>query len=603
MLSLSTLSSFFFVSSKGFVTSKSLVSFFGGVLVASQVSVVVISSLDFKAVASIVDSGFIKETPTPTTVILEPTRCTPSNGNGNGNHHCFIFGFLIIMLVSLVSTLGATGGFSKSAAIKLPPDYPVLGGNQQIILPAPPANWRNLPVSDARPPPPPPAEPGTEINAKPPRSSYFLLILLVFAVFVVLLIGVWININIGIGMPKTLPSLSVLCGILSRLWTRSIRLIIVCVGLIKQIARSITRARMVNVPAAVYLAASNFRGLNTSVSFNFPVDPADLPSSYIATTLIRFMTLGKLLDEYLAAGIRAVTSCLANAPWIQIARTIAMVLLSVLVYRFVLYISRALTHWLNRRTARLEPGEDFLLEFCKFTLMFYFPFWVLLRILMFVDDVIRRRLWDDHVRVVSAVHTALQVLSQARTLFGSSVSLLLALFSPLEQLAVFGPASALAVLLVLHVPLWILKCILLLHAKSRSAIAAFLAWSLVYFSAMLVGLTGAKFASLAHTIVEHTAPVWNPLPLGYKIVLVTLPLGLRFSSGWSGDSRSRRAVDADSLADNNTTYLSGSFFFSSSPPFNTRSENRLATGTTTIRQPEEAVNAASTADTTTTTED
>jgi hypothetical protein len=150
MLSLSTLSTLFFkglVSSKGTVTSKSLVSFFGTVLVATQVSVVVVTSgRDFEAVVSVINSGIMKDTPT-TEIIFEPTQCTPSSRIPTPPHY-FIFSFFTIILVSLVCSLGANGSFSGTTTVKLPPDYLVLGGNQQIVFPAPPNSWQNLPISD-----------------------------------------------------------------------------------------------------------------------------------------------------------------------------------------------------------------------------------------------------------------------------------------------------------------------------------------------------------------------------------------------------------------------------------------------------------------------
>ncbi|KAJ7233886.1 hypothetical protein C8J57DRAFT_1381156 [Mycena rebaudengoi] len=141
------------------------------------------------------------------------------------------------------------------------------------------------------------------------------------------------------------------------------------------------------------------------------------------------------------------------------------------------------------------------------------------RTLRFVGEVIYLRLYDNHVWVVCVVRTVFEALTAALTFIGSLVSLFLALFSPFEKLIIFGPASALAALLLLHVPLWQLKCLFRFYLKRRYAVAA----ALVVNFAGFVG--PIEFAYLARTTIEYQARLWDPLPLGYKMVLVTPPLG------------------------------------------------------------------------------
>ncbi|KAJ7282596.1 hypothetical protein C8J57DRAFT_1295792, partial [Mycena rebaudengoi] len=145
------------------------------------------------------------------------------------------------------------------------------------------------------------------------------------------------------------------------------------------------------------------------------------------------------------------------------------------------------------------------------------------RTLRFVEEVIYLRFYDNHVWVVHVVETVFEALTKVFTFIGSSVSLLLAFFSPFEKLIVFGPASALAALLLLHVPLWQLKYLFRLYLKRRYAVAASVAVNFVTLGISF--LESIDFPYVARATIEYQARVWDPLPLGYKIVLVTPPLG------------------------------------------------------------------------------
>ncbi|KAJ7233887.1 hypothetical protein C8J57DRAFT_1381159, partial [Mycena rebaudengoi] len=353
----------------------------------------------------------------------------------------------------------------------------------------------------------------------PPRWNYFLWMLLVLALFV--LFAGWIKI-----LGRT-PKISPFFRTLSRLWAHSARCMIACVEFINWVIKNITWARVVNAPTAIYLAISSFRGLHTNIYFNLTSHSNALPSSITSLPLLWATTLRHLLDQfdqYRAAGIRATELWLVNVPWPQIARAIAIFALSVLAYRIVLYVTRALTRWLNRRTARLAPGPDFGYEFCKFGLIIWFPIWAVARTLRFVEEVIYLRLYDNHVWVVHVVQTVFEALTKAFTFIGSSVSLLLAFFSPFEKLIVFGPASALAALLLLHVPLWQLKYLFRLYLKRRYAVAASVAVNFVTLGISF--LESIDFPYVAHATIEYQARVWDPLPLGYKIVLAPMLFGL-----------------------------------------------------------------------------
>ncbi|KAJ7282604.1 hypothetical protein C8J57DRAFT_1710714 [Mycena rebaudengoi] len=508
MLALSTLSAFFFkglVSSKSTVTSKSLVSFFGSVLAVAQVSVVVvISGRDFEASMSIVNSGIIKGTPT-TKVLLEPTRCTPSSGIRTPPQF-FFFGFFIIMLVSLVCTLGTKGSCSGTTAVKLPLDYPVLGGNQQIVFPAPPENWRNLPISDARPPPPPPPEPGSTIKAKPPRKSYFLWLLLVLAVLLVLLTA-WIKILYR--MPKN--SFSFLSRISSCLRAQPAK-IVACLKSINRIARSITWAQVVDLPVAVYLAASSVRGLHARVSF---------PALHMSPPTLSLMALRRLLIEYRTAGIHTANGWLDDIPWTLVTRSTSVLSLTIFLYLLVLLISGAMTRTVARfiRLWINVPGLELFVNLVLIHLIFCCFVLIMLPALLVFEVLVLGRpsgpidlFYEGHI------------LAFTLRLIVPRASPFLDLLSPFEKLIIFGPASVLAALLILHIAPWLLTGLFYLFSRRRYARAIPLAWILLA-SAFFCKLC---FTDLAYRTVRAligcTAPVWNPLPLGSKMVLVTPPI-------------------------------------------------------------------------------
>jgi hypothetical protein len=159
------------------------------------------------------------------------------------------------------------------------------------------------------------------------------------------------------------------------------------------------------------------------------------------------------------------------------------------------------------------------------------------RTLRFVEEVIYLRLYDNHVWVVHAVQTVFEVLTETFTFIGSSVSLFLAFFSPFEKLVssalsycaeayatpqiVFGPASALAALLLLHLPLWQLKYLIRLYLKRRYAVAASVAVNFVTLGISF--LESIDFPYVARATIEYQARVWDPLPLGYKMVCTSIP--------------------------------------------------------------------------------
>ncbi|KAJ7282601.1 hypothetical protein C8J57DRAFT_1554702 [Mycena rebaudengoi] len=574
ILSLSTLFFKGLVSSKGTVTSKSLVSFFGTVLVATQVSVVVVTSgRDLEAVVSVINSGIMKGTPT-TEIIFEPTRCTPSSRIPTPPHY-FIFSFFTIILVSLVCSLGANGSFSGTTTVKLPPDYLVLGGNQQIVFPAPPNSWRNLPISDDRPPPPSPPEPGLTIKAKPLRRSYFLWLLLVLAVLFVLLTA-WIKILYRM----KLSPFSSLSRILSRLWDESARVIIACAGFIKWIAQNITWARVVNAPAFIYLTVSSLRGLDTRVSFNFPMDPPALPFFWS-------VTLGHLA-EYMIAGIR---TWILNIPWPQ-TRMAAVLSLAGFLYFLVLWTSR-----LAKRTAyrvmwnfAYDDGLDVMIQILDIYEYMCYSYPVLLGTMWFVDIMFFSYYYDPVLLVYEG-----HLLASAIDLTVLRASPFLVILSPLEKLIIFGPASVLTILLTFHIVPWLFTWIFRLFSQRRHARAAYLVVN-VLVAAIIWRLffTDLTYRTV-RAIIGCTAPVWSALPMGYKMVLVTPPIAhylgiyvIRFIQG----SRFSQALK---IADSSASYNS---LFSLPALQDSVRKSASDWNNDAIRQPIATVNAASTADTT-----
>ncbi|KAJ7282622.1 hypothetical protein C8J57DRAFT_1710724 [Mycena rebaudengoi] len=580
MLSLSTLSSFLFkglVSSMGTVTSKSLVSFFGSVLVVAQVSVV----RDFEASMSIVNSGIIKGTPT-TKVLLEPTRCTTSSGIPTPPNY-FIFGFFIIMLVSLVCTLGTKGSSSGTTTVKLPLDYPVLGGNQQIVFPAPPENWRNLPISDGRPPPPPPPEPGSTIKAKPPRKSYFLWLLFVIVVLLVLF-AAWIKILYRM----KLSPFSSLSRILSRLSVQSVTVIIACVGFIKWITTNITWVRVVNTPAAIYLVISSLRGLDTRVSFNFPMDPPALPCSWFKMAIGGF--------EHITAAIQTTKSWIVDIPWPQ-ARMIAVFCVAFLLYLLVVSTSRRVkraTYHVMLRFA-YDDGLDVIIKCLDITTRLVYSF-----LILFIAT------WTESILVFGCYLNPITLfydgylLATIIDLFVPWASPFLDIVSPIEKLTIFGPASMLTILLTFHIVPWLFTWIFRLFSQRRHARAAYLAVN-VLVAAVIWRLffTDLTYRTV-RAIIGCTAPVWSALPMGYKIVLVTPPIAhylgiyvVRFT--FPLVHQGSRFSQALKIAGTSVSYNS---LFSLPALQDSVRKSASDWNNDAIRQPIAMVNTASTADTT-----
>ncbi|KAJ7282618.1 hypothetical protein C8J57DRAFT_47759 [Mycena rebaudengoi] len=100
---------------------------------------------------------------------------------------------------------------------------------------------------------------------------------------------------------------------------------------------------------------------------------------------------------------------------------------------------------------------------------------------------------------------------------------LLSVFTPFEKLIIFGPACALAALLLIHVPPWILARALRLFSQCRYFVAAYLVLVAAVLTCILLITCPINFV-----LLRLAFPVWYPLSLGYKMVLVTPPLAYYF---------------------------------------------------------------------------
>jgi hypothetical protein len=140
------------------ISFKSLVSFYGEVVVAAQITSVVVTCLDlFKVGSSVAFKDSFQGATRTTAVILDPTRCALSNGTVSSPSLLF-FGYFIIVFASLVCTLGAKGFFKSSTS---PPAHPVPDAHRNGLEAAPPS----CPLSSNHPPPPQPIDPASENHA------------------------------------------------------------------------------------------------------------------------------------------------------------------------------------------------------------------------------------------------------------------------------------------------------------------------------------------------------------------------------------------------------------------------------------------------------
>lgn len=176
MVALSTLSQLSKLSSASPASSKSLVSFFGVLVAATELVVVGL----FKAGSSSSDAskgGFRGATHT-IPVVYKPTQCLPSSDAMVAPSFLF-YGPFIVMLVSAVCTLGCVTGTGTSPPAPPTPQDPQ---NTQHIVQTPSSNSL---LYDGQPPPPPPIDPGSETDGKLPRPRSFW-----WMIFLFILVGV-----------------------------------------------------------------------------------------------------------------------------------------------------------------------------------------------------------------------------------------------------------------------------------------------------------------------------------------------------------------------------------------------------------------------------
>ncbi|KAJ7286904.1 hypothetical protein C8J57DRAFT_1495392 [Mycena rebaudengoi] len=163
------------LSSLPFLSSKSLVSFLEGPIVAAQISVlVVVSGFNFKSVV------LPYNTATRTTAaVLSPTRCALSNGSLASPFSLFL-GYFIIILVSIVCTLRAKGFTTKCTSGSPPQNRPSRSRNSAEDPPVDTDGDGQPPVS--------PESATNSLNA-PRRTSWMLFLLILLALVLALLLG------------------------------------------------------------------------------------------------------------------------------------------------------------------------------------------------------------------------------------------------------------------------------------------------------------------------------------------------------------------------------------------------------------------------------
>jgi hypothetical protein len=164
------------LSSLPFLSSKSLVSFFEGPIVAAQISVlVVVSGFNFKSV--VLPYNMVTRT---TAAVLPPTRCALSN-RSLVSPFSFFSGYFIIVLVSLVCTLRAKGFTTKRTSGSPPPqNRPSRSRNSAEDPPVGTGGDGQPPVS--------PKSATNSLNA-PRRTSWMLFLLILLGHVLALLLG------------------------------------------------------------------------------------------------------------------------------------------------------------------------------------------------------------------------------------------------------------------------------------------------------------------------------------------------------------------------------------------------------------------------------
>ncbi|KAJ7283149.1 hypothetical protein C8J57DRAFT_1709613 [Mycena rebaudengoi] len=382
------------------ISSKSLVSFFGGVVVAAQ-----ITSVDlFKVGSSVAFKDSFQESTRTTAVILDPTRCALSNGTVSSPSLLF-FGYFIIVFASLVCTFGAKGFFKSPTS---PPVHPVPDAHRNGLEATPPS----CPLSSNHPPPPPPIDPASETDPKLPRKRLF-------------------------------P------------WAM-ILLVIVIAVLATILAFRLSDRLSDNAPFV-------------SVAFEYTVG--------CATKIARIKAL--------------IASSIPDVPRARIFTLMGVASMAISLYCFVAFAYRGLRRKADYYMRSLFPAPDLPHWLRSFGIYSCIPGPVILASMRAADFYFDLGLFHSFDNGY--------ILTTTLELIRPFICGLPDVFSLLETLMIFGPAAALATMLLLHTVLWFLGRLLMLVRK-------------IFFA-------DAEQRAM-HAVIERASPLWNSLDLGFKMVLI-----------------------------------------------------------------------------------